>query len=208
MNRFQRNQWIVKIAITVGIMVGLLLGIASESTQNKYPYSNTVAEKIIKISALFIILTALVMYWVVPNTKLAKRLKMHEGLFVLSCIVGMACGVIGLIATYKWQEFVLASHLFEFILILYFLIYVYWAMILKNRKTTELSEILDEKQIVDITKAVTISWLISSCLMIYFLLFTPNPISITLGGKMLALFYIFTNMFIISTSTLYYFKRT
>jgi hypothetical protein len=208
MNRFQRNQWIVKTAIAAGILIGLLFGIVSESTRFGNGGLPSVAERAVKWSTFFLLVAVMTLYWVLPKTKLAKRLKMHEGLFVLSCAVGMVCGGVGLIATYKWQEFVMTSHLFEFILVLYSLIYVYWAMILKSWKTADVSKILDEKQIVDLNKAVAFSWLISTCLMIYFLLFTPSLIPIVLNGKTLALFYIFANMFIISASTLYYFKRT
>jgi hypothetical protein len=153
------------------------------------------------------VMIALVMYLVLPNTKIAKHFKMNESLFVVSHILGITCGAIGLIATFLWQEMVVKTHFFEFLIILFGLIFVYWAMILKARKTAKISDMLDEKQIDNMIRAGAVTLYLVSCMMLIMFFLSSNKV-FTLEGKIWFLFYFFITLVIYSASTLFYFKKT
>ena len=94
--------------------------------------------------------------------------------------------------------------MFEFIIVSFGCIYVYWAMIMKSERTIKVSDILDEKQIGDITRAAASTLSISTGIML--IMFFHNPI--LLDGKSWFHFYFFIVLLIYSISTLYYFKKT
>ncbi|MFO7980863.1 MAG: hypothetical protein R6V00_08535 [Candidatus Aminicenantes bacterium] len=204
MSEFKKWQTILKIVLIVAIIGGIMISIATRGVQEEQEES--VYEKIFKISAFFMIALILIMYWVLPNTKIAKHFKMNESLFIASHILGMVCGVIGLTVTFLWKQMVIKIHLFEFMVILFGIIFVYWAMILKARKSVKISDILDEKQMDNIrgSAAVTLSVVTGIMLMMYF--FSYHGVFV-IEGKVWFLFYFFMTLFIYSVSTLYYFKK-
>ena len=201
MNDFKKSQLILKIVLIIAIVGGIALGIATEDKQKDEP--DTTYEKVFKLSAFFLVVLTLVFYWVLPNTKMANHLKMNEPLFVITNVLGMICGIIGLVATFLWQELIVETHLFEVIVILFGCVYVYWAMIMKRKKTVEISDILDEKQIDDMTKAAAFTLTLSTCVML--IVYLHNLVA--LEGKTWFLFYFFIVLLVYSASTLYYFKK-
>lgn len=205
MNEFQKWPMILKIAVITAIVCVLALGSTAGGKQGKS--DDSVYEKIFKISAFLMVMIALVMYLVLPNTKIAKHFKMNESLFVVSHILGITCGAIGLIATFLWQEMVVKTHFFEFLIILFGLIFVYWAMILKARKTAKISDMLDEKQIDNMIRAGAVTLYLVSCMMLIMFFLSSNKV-FTLEGKIWFLFYFFITLVIYSASTLFYFKKT
>jgi len=205
MNEFQKWQMILKIALIIAIIGVIALGSATGGKQGKS--DDSIYEKVFKISAFLIVMLALVMYLVLPNTKIAKHFKMNESLFVVSHILGIICGGIGLIATFLWQQMVVKTHLFEFLIVFFGLIFVYWAMILKARKTAKISDMLDEKQIDNIIRAGAVTLYAVACIMLIMFFLSSNRV-FTLEGKIWFLFYFFITLLIYSASTLFYFKKT
>lgn len=204
MSEFQKWQMILKIALIIAIVSVIVLGAAGGGIKGKS--DDTVYEKIFKVSAFFMVMLALVMYLVLPNTRIAEHFKMNESLFVVSHILGIICGGIGLTATFLWQQMVVKTHLFEFLIILFGLIFVYWAMILKARKTVKISDMLDEKQIDNIIRAGAVTLYVVAGIMIIMFFLSSNK-AFTLEGKIWFLFYFFTTLLIYSASTLFYFKK-
>lgn len=204
MSEFQKWQTILKVALIIAIIGAIALASATEGKKGKS--DDTVYEKIFKISAFFMLMLALVMYLVLPNTRIAKHFKMNESLFVVSHVLGIICGGIGLIATFLWQQMVVKTHLFEFLIIFFGLVFVYWAMILKARKTVKISDMLDEKQIDNIVRAGAATLYVVTCIMIVMFFLSSNRL-FTLEGKIWFLFYFFTTLLMYSACTLFYFKK-
>lgn len=204
MKEYKKWQLIIKIVFFV-VIVGVLILVNSAGDTQEERY-DTIQEKIFKISAFFMVILALIMFWVLPNTKLAKHLKMNESLFTWSHILGAICGATGLIATLFWGNMVVETHFFEFIVILFGLIFMYWHIVLKAKKTTEVSRILDEKQIDNIMRAAGGTLFIVTCIMVL-MYFISYHHAFTLEGKIWFLFYFFLTLLIYSGSTLYYFKK-
>ena len=205
MNEFQKWQMILKIALIMAVVIVIALGSATGGKQGKS--DDTIYEKIFKISAFLLVMLALLMYFVLPSTKIAKHFKMNESLFVISHILGMICGAIGLVATFLWQQMVVKTHLFEFLIVFFGLIFVYWAMILKARKTAKISDMLDEKQIDNMIRAGAVTLYLVSCIMLIMFFISSNNV-FTLEGKIWFLFYFFITLLVYSASTLFYFKKT
>jgi hypothetical protein len=205
MCEFQKWQMILKITLIMAVVVVIALGSAAGGKQGQS--DDSVYEKIFKISAFFMVMLALAMYFVLPNTKIAKHFRMNESLFVVSHILGILCGGIGLVATSLWQQMVVKTHLFEFLIIFFGLIFVYWAMILKARKTVKISDMLDEKQIDNIIRAGAVTMYAVACIMLIMFFLSSNKV-FALEGKIWFLFYFFITLLMYSASTLFYFKKT
>jgi len=204
MSKFQKLQTILKTALIIGIVVGIVIGSAIKGTQEEI--EETIYEKIFKISGFLIVMLALISYWVLPNMKIAKHFKMNESLFIASHILGMICGIIGLAFAILWQQMVVKTHLFEFMVVLFGLIFVYWAIILKARKSANISDILDEKQIDNIRRAATSTLFVVTCIMLFMYFISYYNVFI-LEGKIWFLCFFFMSLLIYSGSTLYYFKK-
>lgn len=203
MSEFKKWQTILKIVLIIAIVGGIVIGSAIKGKQEQV---ETTYEKIFKISAFFIVFLALFLYWILPNTKLARHFKMNESLFIASHILGIVCGITGLAAAILWQQVIVKTHLFEFIVVLFGFIFVYWAMILKARKSANVSDILDEKQIDNIRKAATVTLFVVSCILLIMYFISYHEV-FTLEGKIWFLCYFFMTLLIYSGSTLYYFKK-
>ncbi|MFW6140548.1 MAG: hypothetical protein ACOC5S_04255 [Acidobacteriota bacterium] len=204
MSEFKRWQTVLKIVLIVAVIGGLVIGIAAGGVQVEQEES--VYEKIFKISAFFMIALALIMYWMLPNTKVAKYFKTNESLFIASHILGMVCGIIGLTATLLWKETVIKIHLFEFMVVLFGLIFVYWAIILKARKSAKISDIIDEKQRDNIKGSAALSLFVVTGIMLIMYFISYHQVFV-LEGKVWFLFYFFMTLIIYSGSTLYCFKK-
>ena len=159
------------------------------------------AEKVIKLVLVLILAGAIFLYWLLPRTRLARRIAMNETLFVITCIVGIACGVIGLFVTLVWPQYIVELHLWELILIPFVLVNIYWAVIAKMGKS---AGILDEKQLFDMTKAAAGTWGISiTAMAILYLLYDRGIVH----GVIWFPYYLFGTLLFYSASTLFYSKR-
>jgi len=160
-----------------------------------------IIEKIIKFILVLTFVIAGLLYWLLPKTKLAKHFKMNETLFVATNVIGIICGIIGLVVTLVWPQFIVEMHLWELILIPFVIIHVYWAIIMKTRKTLD---VLDEKQEYDMTKAAAITWGLSIPAMVFLFILYDKEI---LSGIAWFPYYLFTALLIFSATTLFSFKK-
>jgi hypothetical protein len=158
-------------------------------------------ERIIKLILVLTLVLAALSYWLLPKTKLAKHLKTSETLYMSTHVIGITCGIIGLVGTFVWPQLVVRLHLWELIAMPYALIWIYWLMILRTSKS---SEVCDEKQEYDMTKATTMAMWLSIVVMgcIIFPLY---------GARILegAIWYptlLFLVILVYSFGTLFYFK--
>lgn len=158
-------------------------------------------EKVVKLILVLILVLAGLLYWLLPKTRLAKYLKMNEALFVITNIIGMIFGVLGLGVTFVWPRFIVELHLWELIVTPFVLVYVYWALIMRIRKT---SEIVDEKQDYNMTKAGAVTMAFSIPAMAFMFILYYNEI---FDGPIWFPYYFFVTILIFSCSTLFYFKK-
>ena len=159
------------------------------------------AEKVIKLVLVGILILAGLLYWLLPKTRFARNLRMSEALFTVTAAIGIICGVVGLVVTLTWPGSVVDLHLWELIIMPFALVYLYWSLIMKVRKT---SEIVDEKQDLDMTRAggVTISFLIPA-MAVLFIMYQNG----VLEGLIWFPYFLFVNILVFSAATLYNFRR-
>jgi uncharacterized membrane protein len=158
-------------------------------------------EKLIKLTLLLIILLAGLSYWLIPKSKLRSKFQMNESVFVITQSIGILCGVAGLFITFIYPQYIIELHVWELLIMPYFIIYIYWLIVIKIRKSTE---ILDEKQEYDMSKSGGITFGISIPAMVIIFILYQNEI---VKGLIWFPYYIFITILIFSCSTLFYFKN-
>ena len=158
-------------------------------------------EKIIKLALVIIIAVAILLCWLLPKTKLAKYFKMNERLFVITNVIGVICGIVGLVVTFIFPQFIVELHLWEVIITPFALMYIYWLLIIKIRKTTE---VLDEKQDYNMTKAGAITMALSIPAMVIMFFFYYNKV---FDGPIWFPYYFFVILLFFSGTTLFLFKK-
>ena len=97
----------------------------------------------IKFYLLVLLILIGLAIWLLPKSKVASRLRLGEKAFQIIHIVGIVCGVFGLVASFIYQDAILKSHLYEVILFPVFLAYMYLLLVHRIHKS---DDILDEKQ--------------------------------------------------------------
>ena len=201
MREYKKWELVAWVFILLGIITGIALGIAVEGRD--LGYEKTTLEPIAGLGSLLLLVIAGVLYWLLPKTKLGKYLEMNETAFIATNIIGIFCGFTGLLATFLLRHLVVESHLFELLFIIWLLAHVYWVIIVKIKRTTEL---LDEKQIENIKTAAATTLMLSSFVMLM-LYFASYHKLLNLEGMVWFLVYFFTILTIYSSSTIIYFKR-
>ena len=156
---------------------------------------------IIKLLLMVVLILLGLLYWLLPETKVASHFKMNETLFSITNIIGIICGAIGLAITIIFPQFIMKEHLYEIILLPFLFINVYWAIIIKVRKS---EKILDEKQEYDMTQGATKAWIISIPVMLIVFWMYKGKI---LEGAIFFPIYLFQTLFFYSAGTLFYFKK-
>jgi hypothetical protein len=158
-------------------------------------------EKIIKLILVFIIALAIVLYWLLPKTRLAKHFKMNERLFIITHVIGVICGLIGLVVTFIWPQFIIEWHLWEIIITPFALMEIYWLLIMRIRKT---AAVLDEKQDYNMTKAgaITMAFLIPAMVIMFMLYYDK-----IYDGPIWFPYYFFVILLFFSGTTLFLFKK-
>ncbi len=79
---------------------------------------------------------------------------MNEKLFYRMNIIGIICGLTGLLASIGWPDVILLNHYFELILLPPLILYVYFGIITKVQKR---NDVYDERQNYHMTRAAAIS---------------------------------------------------
>jgi len=161
---------------------------------------NTI-ESIVKIILALTVIIGALLYFILPRTKLSRQFKMNESIFIVTSVIGIICGAVGLAVTFFFPVYIIDLHLWEFIIMPFVLINVYWAIIMKVRKTVR---ILDEKQAFDLTNAAALTWAGSiPAMVIVFLLYNWGVV----GGEVWFPIYFFITLLFFSASTLFCFKK-
>lgn len=206
MNKYQSWQRLFVIVLILAIIGGIAIGILGRG-ESAVPLETSI-ERIIKIAVFFAVMIPLVLYWILPNTQWGeKRHQLSESSYIFSFHFGMVLGILGLISTLLRPEMVIRSHLFELLIALFGLNYVFWAMLLKARKSVDFRKILDEKQIANLTEAAADTFILSSCVMILMYFASYHQVFI-IEGKIWFLIYIFMSMIFFSGFNIYLFRRT
>ncbi len=196
-----RYQTAIVSAITIAVILGAL-GLQQGGEESG---KATVYEKIIKGVVLLLIFGGVASYLIIPGTRIARRVRMTEGVYTATSVCGIICGLAGLAATLMWPQKIVELHLFELIFIPFALMYGYWGLIMKIRQTEEITDILDEKQVENIKRAAATTWaVVTGLLLIFFFISTSGTLQIQ--GRVWFMSYFFLSLLIFSASTVYYFK--
>ena len=135
------------------------------------------------------------MYWIFQKTALKKYLKFNETIFSLLQILGAFFGFVGLLLTILWPTYIMASDLWQILLLPFLIIQMYWQLIKKMSKERDL---LDEKQLADMKNASSITLFLSIIgMIILYVAFKENRLS----GLVWFPFYLFFINFIYSITT-------
>ena len=158
-------------------------------------------ETIVKITLLVVLLLAGLAYWFVPRLAIARKFRMNETTFIISTVIGMICGAVGLVLTIVWPDGLLDLHVWELIMLPFVLMNIYWAIIMRVQKTVI---IVDEKQAYNMTSAAGVTWAWSLPIMVLvFVLYQQSVLS----GVLWFPSYLFASLLVFSAATLYLFKR-
>jgi hypothetical protein len=149
----------------------------------------------------FVILAGLAI-WLLPKTRLVSGRQISERLFVITYAVGACCGAAGLVVLFAWPGRVREWHLWELSLIPLVLLYAYWLAVMRKARS---SQVMDEKQDADMSKAGALAWGLSiPAMMLAFQLYEAGLFDPALWFP----YYILVTLLLHSAGTLYYFKRT
>ena len=135
------------------------------------------------------------MYWIIQKTALKRYLKFNETIFSLLQILGAFFGFVGLLLTILWPTYIMASDLWQILLLPFLIIQMYWQLIKKMSKERDL---LDEKQLADMKNASSITLFLSIIgMIILYVAFKENQLS----GLVWFPFYLFFVNFIYSITS-------
>lgn len=155
-----------------------------------------------KLVLMFLLVVAGLAVWLLPKTKLlSERPHIGEKAFVLTYRLGALCGAAGLAALFIWPERVREWHLWELSIMPLVLAYSYWLVVMRKAKS---SQVMDEKQDADLTKAGGLAWGLSiPAMLVAFQLSEAGLFNPAIWFP----YYILVTLFIHSLGTLYYFRR-
>jgi hypothetical protein len=205
MNKFRRSQQMLAAIILLALAVGLRLGILGEDSATKP--AKTPLERIISLACLVFVLVPMVLYWILPSASGGKnRRLLGESAFVFSFYSGIVIGLLGLCAALTDPGFTIRSHMFELLFVLYGLNFVFWARVMKSRSTTDVSGILDEKQIRNLSDSAAVTLLAVTGIMAVMYFVSYHGV-FAAEGMVWFLVYFFTAMTVFSLANLVYFRR-
>ena len=108
-----------------------------------------------KYIILLVLVAAGVAVWLLPKAAFASRISMSERSYTIIHAIGLICGCTGFIVTIMFPSSILSEHIYELLLLPVVAAYaVYPAIVARVRRS---SELYDEKQIWDTTRAAALS---------------------------------------------------
>jgi len=156
---------------------------------------------LIKLGLGLVLTLAGILVWVLPRTRWAGKIRMTEKTFIITQMLGILCGISGLIAASLWPDLIIEAHLMWAILLPYALIWFYYLMVMIIRKTTR---IFDEKQDFNLASAGGITMALTICAMS--ILFQLNQAGLVRSANWYPYFF-FVSIALYSGSTLILFKK-
>jgi len=160
-----------------------------------------ITEKIIKLGLFFVVILVCFLYWLLPRTKLSRHFKMNEKVFNVTFVIGILCSIFGLVATFLWPQAIFDLHLWELLALPVFLIYIYWLIVLKVKKS---AGVVDEKQEFDMAKGAALSMAFTIPCMALLLNFYQRG---ALEGHAWFPYYLFVTLLLFSAGTLYSYRK-
>ena len=158
-------------------------------------------ETVIKIILAVLVALAVLACFILPRSRLLKKGRMTERAYNATSIIGIICGVAGLVVTLVWPQDIIELHLWELIVLPFAVMHFYWAAVIQSRKTVE---IVDEKQSFDLTKAAAVTWAFSiPPMVLIFILYSKGIFS----GLMWFPYFLFVTLTIYSFSSILFYKR-
>ena len=155
----------------------------------------------IKFGLVALLVLAGLAVWLLPKMRVGTSRTVSARLFVTTALAGMVSSVAGLLLLLAWPQRVLEWHLWEVAAMPLTLLYACWLVVMRRAGSTE---VLDEKQDVDMTRAGAVTWAISiPAMCVAFVL----PDAGLFEGGLWFPWYLFVTLLIFSATTLYYFKR-
>jgi hypothetical protein len=154
-----------------------------------------------KLVLLVLLLLAGLAVWLLPKTRLVPGRRIGERFFVVTYVVGAVCGGAGLMVLFTWPGRVREWHLWELTVMPLVLVYAYWIAVMRKART---SEVVDEKQDSDMTKAGALAWGLSMpAMLLAFILYEAGLFDPALWFP----YYLLVTLLFHSVGTLYLFKR-
>jgi hypothetical protein len=118
----------------------------------------------IKILLMAILVLAGLAIWLLPKLELVRRLTLSERTYSVIHLIGIICGLGGIVLSFAFPDSILKAHYFELIMIPVFAAYaVYPAIVARARK---LREWYDEKQVFDQARAASFAMVVTTVEMI------------------------------------------
>ena len=103
----------------------------------------------------FSLIIFLISAFILPNTKLAKYFRVNEKFFVITNIIGILSGTLGIVAIFSFSPEIVKTYLWKILIMpyVYLQIYTLYVMIAKNTLN-----IYDEKQDFNMTTGAAITF--------------------------------------------------
>ncbi len=158
-------------------------------------------EGVIKLVLVLLLLLAGLAAWLLPKTRLVRQRQIGERVFVATQIIGMLCGACGLMVVFAWPQRALEWHLWESAVMPYALVYVYWLVVMRRGRTTDVT---DEKQSSNMATAAGMALAPLTIAMFVAFLLQENGLFL---AALWYPYYLLVMVFCLSTCTLVTFKR-
>ncbi len=117
-------------------------------------------ENIVKFFLLFVVLLGAAACFILPRVlrkaKISPGAPVFEKLFRITFMTGILTGASGLTAAFLLKETLFTLHIWELLLIPFFLVHIYYYIIVMSGR--ESGADYDEKQLQDMTKGAAFAW--------------------------------------------------
>lgn len=156
----------------------------------------------VKFIILAILLSIFLSSWFISKSSLRNKINMDEKLFLVVNLVLLFFSICGFVLTIFLGDAIMSSHVFEIILLPVLFAFVLTGL---SKKDPQAEEKYDEKQIVDMRNAVTVSWIsvIATSFVLYAMYSAGNIV-----GLIFFPIIIFVAMITYAGSLLYFFKMS
>ncbi len=127
-------------------------------------------EGTVKLVLVSLLVAAAGAAWLLPRARLVAARAIGDRLLSATLVVGAVGSAAGLAILLAWPARAIEWHLWEASIMPLTLLYVYWIVVMRRARTTE---VLDERQDADLTRAGALTWAFSipAMLLVYVL---PN----------------------------------
>jgi hypothetical protein len=158
-------------------------------------------ESVVKLVLVASLVLAGLAVWIVPKMGWLRHRQVGERLFIATQVVGMLCGVVGLVVIFAWPQQALESHLWELMVLPYALVYFYWIIIMRRARRLD---VVDEKQGLNMATAGGVT--VGLGIFAMFVAFVLHDRGI-FDARLFYPYFLLVTILILSATTLLFFKR-